>query len=159
MALYFNMAIDCGRDSTLAETIGRHFNGFRVVVPSMGALTCQASAHELRDRWFVYVWPIGLGYGIPSGECRPEFADEPARSEVREQLYSRLAGIAGYRWVYFGGEAWDWVESEQCADCDVVAIEHAIVADELAAIASANGEFVAFAPGYQRRLRVANRAL
>jgi hypothetical protein len=157
MAVYFNMAIDCGGDLTLAEAIGRHFDGFQVAVPSIGALTCEASAHELHNRFFVCIWPVGLGYAIPSGACRPEFANEPVRSEVREQLYSRLAGVTGYRWACFGGEVWDWVESEQSVDYDVVAIEHVIVADELAAIASASGEFVVFAPGYQRRLRAANR--
>ena len=106
MAIYFNLGIDCGSEEAMADVALRHFKDFLVDLPGLLPAGCKVWKVEARGRWFVGVWPEGLGYGtLPT--CRPELVREPNLERIRNALYAKLSELRGYRRALFGGEAYE----------------------------------------------------
>jgi hypothetical protein len=106
MAVYFDLAIDCGTEESLAEKIEEFFSNLIIEVPELPPVACRAYAINARNLWFVSVWPEGLGYATHP-VCRPELVTEINLDFIKDQLYHELKKFRGFRRALFGGEAFD----------------------------------------------------
>jgi hypothetical protein len=104
MAIFINLAIDCGHSREAADAVAAHFRGFTIGLPGVGDVECEISERCQHGHWFVGVWPRGLGYATQP-VCRQELLGREA--EIGEALRRRLAAVGGYRRALFGGEAFD----------------------------------------------------
>lgn len=119
MAIYFNLAIDCGEDEESADAALQHFEGFFINLSELPPAECEVWKAKVRERWFVGVWPKGMGYAtLPIS--RPELMQAPNLKIIRVALNERLLALTGYRRARFGDEAWDFfVDSSPEEDDDI----------------------------------------
>ena len=123
MAVYWNLAIDCGSDEIAAGRIAEHFRQTTVVIPPYPPIELKVSLAKERDKYFICIWPIGMGAGIPPSYAasRRELISEEMIAQVGDQLLRQLATQSGYRRAMFGGECFDtfvYATAEEDDDID-----------------------------------------
>lgn len=116
MAVIFNLGIDCGHSAEVAEAVVRHFDGFVISLRHLSPAHCRVRQVRHRGRWYVEVWPEGMGMAT----MRPELLS--AEAEIKSALHDRLRTFSGFSRALFAGEALDWLvgdtpEDDACVDC------------------------------------------
>jgi hypothetical protein len=106
MAVIFNLGIDCGHSAEVAEAAVRHFDGFVIPLRHLSPAHCRVHQVRHRERWYVEVWPDGMGMAT----TRPELLS--AEAEIISALYERLRMLSGFSRALFGGEAFDWLRGD-----------------------------------------------
>jgi hypothetical protein len=109
MAVYWNLAIDCGANETVATQIAQHFRQSRVIIEPHAPVELSVGIANERDKYFISIWPVGMGAGIPPGygSTRPELLSEDMIARVGDHLLGQLATQTGFRRAMFGAERFD----------------------------------------------------
>jgi hypothetical protein len=121
MAVYFDLAVDCGSDESLANKLLQYFNNLILHVPHTLPVPCKTYKEYKRDHWIIGVWPEGMGYG--THPCRRELVKDDNREFIKIKLYEALKELPGFRRALFYGEAYDYfchAEPEEDNDIDSI---------------------------------------
>src|SRR5262245_14607474 len=120
MALYYILAIDCGKSRDIAERMAGHFRGFQIEPPGVAPVACNVRVEEKRGLWMVTVWPVGLGCACPQA-TRPEITTPETKRFIERELHARLSVLSGYRAALFGQESQDYLELSESPTEDELA--------------------------------------
>lgn len=145
MAVYFTLAIDCGKSHDLAERIAQHFREFQIEPVGIAPVPCDVWVGEQRGFCMVVVWPLGLGYACPKGPRRDNILDPDVIKFIERELHSRLSAVSGYRAALFGREAQEFLELSEAPTEDELAIVGMIYDESLV-----SGEFFKRQPFFSK---------
>lgn len=132
MAVYYTLAIDCGKSRDTADRIAQHFREFELKPAGAAPVACDIWIAEKRGFWMVTVWPLGLGHACPKA-TRPEITTPDVMRFIERELHSRLKVMSGYRAALFGHEAQEFLELSEVPTEDELAFVGMIYDESLAA--------------------------
>ena len=151
MAIYFNLAVDCSSNERVATAVMAHFHDLVIELPGNPPAVCSASHSHQRGLWFVEVWPLGMGYGIPSTlPSRPELCDARPLEMISRALYARLQALSGYRRAVFGAEVYDLLAFATAAEDNDLDYGGLVFSQAAFPDVPAGCAIEPFAPGYAR---------
>lgn len=122
MAVYTNLAIDCGDDDSAAADWVRLYEKLRLTTDAFGETGCDVEHIRPHRSWgqpdnhsasgatwhTVCVCPSGIGNGLP--------LDETLIDEIRPQLYEPLRRGIRFRTAWLGWEAQDTLGEQDWLD-------------------------------------------
>ena len=118
MAIYYNMCVDCGADTALADLLESHFRDYVLQFDDRDSVRCKALRIMERGIEFAGVEPIGMGSGtLPAELRRSDLVAPDIVQTIRTNLYRELEQFNGFRRAMFGAECWDQLVI--CADDDM----------------------------------------
>ncbi len=103
MALCFSFDVECGATKEAALTIGRHFEGWRAVVPEADIISTARTAvwQDKEANWWCSVMASGVGIGSPTND---DIESDIHILAVVLQLYERLKFSPEFRYAISGFE-------------------------------------------------------
>ena len=147
MAVYYTLAIDCGKSRDTAERLAQHFREFQLKPSGVAPVACDVSIEEKRGFLMVTVWPLGLGHACPKA-TRPEITTPDVMRFIQRELHLRLKVMSGYRAALFGFEAQEFLELSELPTGDELAII-GMIYDEMLAPEDFFKRQPTFCPGYR----------
>jgi hypothetical protein len=149
MSSFIDLGIDCGDCEGLADQISAHFDRFIIRLPEGHPVECDAARKVQKlSHWFVDVYPLGMGYGVPNG--RPELVEKENYAVVRQALYEHLSLGTGYRRALFGSEIFDFFTSSSPEELAVIDLPDMIYSTAAFPIPPSGVKVIPFCPGYLR---------
>lgn len=115
MAVYFDLAIDCGTNEDLANKLLEFFDKVNLEITQDLSLPCKTFKEHKQDLWLVSVWPEGMGYATHP-ICHPELAENPLQDLIKNKLYEILKKFPGFRRALFGRESYDYFSNAEPKD-------------------------------------------
>jgi hypothetical protein len=120
MAVYYDLAIDCGENEQVADQAIARFKDLSIVLPGIAPISLRVSKEKRRDLWFVCVLVLGMGYGTHPF-CRLELVKPENAAAIHQALYEHLKKLQGFRRAVFAAEAYDtfiWATPEEDNEID-----------------------------------------